>query len=349
MELIVAADKGDNNEVKRLLDQGADVNAQEYIYGTALQTAAVQGHQKTVNLLLDREADINAQSGNYGNALQAAEFHGYHEIVDLFLDLGADINAQVVNYGNALQAAVFVGNQKIVNLLLDRGANINAQGGVDGNALQVAVVRRYHKMAELLVEKGADVSIQPKLADRRSLLHVVVESSDLAFLKKLCDAGADIHLETQDEFGMIPLHTAVNTGRVDIVEYLLELGASPNIEDLEGTTPLQLALRKENCEIALLLYPRTTVGLSSICASDWQHCSGHIRPCNLEMISGESDTVAFRDQSLVMELSEMSYPLSFNKTRLAAYDHDFINEHRDTRRMLLVSLPLGLGKVHCAY
>jgi ankyrin repeat protein len=55
--------------VKKLLDCGADVNAQKKEYGNALQAAAREGHGAVIKMLLDCGANINAQGGNYGNTL----------------------------------------------------------------------------------------------------------------------------------------------------------------------------------------------------------------------------------------------------------------------------------------
>jgi ankyrin repeat protein len=58
--------------VQKLIQKGADVNAQGGEYGNALQAASYQGHQEIVKLLIDKGADVNAQGGLHHNALQAA-------------------------------------------------------------------------------------------------------------------------------------------------------------------------------------------------------------------------------------------------------------------------------------
>jgi ankyrin repeat protein len=63
--------------VKKLLDKGADVNAQGGHFGNALQAALCGGHEQVVKKLPDKGADVNAQGGQYGNALQAASSRGH--------------------------------------------------------------------------------------------------------------------------------------------------------------------------------------------------------------------------------------------------------------------------------
>jgi len=40
--------------VKMLLDRGADINAQGWFYGSALQAASAGGHEKVVQMLRDK-------------------------------------------------------------------------------------------------------------------------------------------------------------------------------------------------------------------------------------------------------------------------------------------------------
>ena len=60
--LIDAAEKGQTEQVKALLEEGADVNAKEdKDYGrTALLWTASYGHTEVVQVLLDAGADLNA-------------------------------------------------------------------------------------------------------------------------------------------------------------------------------------------------------------------------------------------------------------------------------------------------
>src|ERR1700686_1670239 len=63
--LAEAARKGDAMAVRRLLDEGVDVNT-KYRYGaTALAYASDRGHLDVVKLLLDRGADVNVRDTFY--------------------------------------------------------------------------------------------------------------------------------------------------------------------------------------------------------------------------------------------------------------------------------------------
>lgn len=75
LPIIRAAEKGDVDEVRRLLDAGENVNAYDGLgLITPLMAAAEKGHADVVRLLLDRKADVNARDGAEGlTALDYAE------------------------------------------------------------------------------------------------------------------------------------------------------------------------------------------------------------------------------------------------------------------------------------
>ena len=50
-------------------------------------------------------------------------------------------------------------------------------------------------------------------------------------------------INAQDCYGMTPLHYAVRSGNYDAVQVLLEAGANPNIENQDGSIPLDLGFK----------------------------------------------------------------------------------------------------------
>ena len=139
-----------------LLDHGANVNAQCWFIGSALQMAASAGRDQTVQLLLNYGANVNDQGGFQGNALQAAACTGREKIVQLLLDHGANVNTQGGHFGNALQAAAYACRDDIVQLLITHGADVNAQGGHFKSALQAAQWKQSSNTTQILLNHGAD-------------------------------------------------------------------------------------------------------------------------------------------------------------------------------------------------
>ena len=121
-----AARKGDAAAVKRLLDEGVDVNTKFRYNRTALSFAADRGHVEVVKLLLERGADVTMKDTFYGaTALTWAvspagdRTPNHTEVVRLLLARGkyssADLSA-------ALQTATRQKLSDVVLLLEKAGA-----------------------------------------------------------------------------------------------------------------------------------------------------------------------------------------------------------------------------------
>lgn len=85
--LMLAAIKGEQNLVVRLIERDADINKPGW---TPLHYAATNGHTDIMKLLLDKDAFIDAQSPNGTTPLMMAAMYGSTPAVKLLLDEGAD-------------------------------------------------------------------------------------------------------------------------------------------------------------------------------------------------------------------------------------------------------------------
>ena len=93
-DLHKACKAGNIEEVRSLIDSGADIEARDIHYGwTPLLYASSYGHIDIVKLFIDLGADIETKS-NYGHTpLHLASYHGHIDLVKLLINLGADIEA----------------------------------------------------------------------------------------------------------------------------------------------------------------------------------------------------------------------------------------------------------------
>lgn len=121
-----AVRKGDAAAVKKLLDQGVDVNTKYRYNATALSFACDRGHVEVVKLLLERGADLNAEDTFYHAtpltwAIQPATGRKpeHLEVVRLLLAKGGIPAAQLTN---ALEAATRTKQDDVVALLKAAGA-----------------------------------------------------------------------------------------------------------------------------------------------------------------------------------------------------------------------------------
>ena len=124
-QLIKAAEHGDTEKVRELLDAGADINSADQWRDTVLMLAAANGRANTVKLLLDAGADINIQDKFGKTALMRAAARGYADTVKLLLDAGADIDRPNKYGWTALMQAALWGHTSVMELLIRAGADVD--------------------------------------------------------------------------------------------------------------------------------------------------------------------------------------------------------------------------------
>lgn len=92
--LLVAADKGYTKIALILLENGADIyaqNGQDYGFRTPLHHAAKKGHVDIIKMLLAKGADVHASSSHdYWTPLHAATYDGQTTAALILLKAGAD-------------------------------------------------------------------------------------------------------------------------------------------------------------------------------------------------------------------------------------------------------------------
>ncbi|KAJ7114718.1 ankyrin repeat-containing domain protein [Mycena epipterygia] len=251
--LQAACAQGDIEIVHLLLEQGADVNAAAaggyFSFGNALHAASARGHTDVVRLLLEKGANVNAAGGMYGSTLQAASAEGHTDIVRLLLEKGVDVDTVGGRYGSALQAASTEGHTEIVRLLLDKSADVNAMGGEYDSALQAACKRGHTDIVHLLLETGADVNAPGGYYG--SALRRASTKGHTDIVRLLLEKGADVNA-AGGHYGSM-LQVASEDGHTEIVRLLLENGADINAAGGEYGNALNAACTKGHIEIVRLL------------------------------------------------------------------------------------------------
>nr|XP_050858210.1 G patch domain and ankyrin repeat-containing protein 1 homolog [Vespula vulgaris] len=77
-----------------------------------------------------------------------------------------------------------------------------------------------------------------------------VEQKDLKFLQKHITPE---NVNVSDDFGWTPLMSAAYCGHLEVIEFLLQLGANRRIKEKSGLTAAQLALKRNHLNIVALL------------------------------------------------------------------------------------------------
>lgn len=127
-DLIRAAKRNDPAEVKRLIEQGGDVNAKDSIQDSAFLYAGAEGFNDVLRLTLAAGADVRSVNRFGGTALIPACEHGHVETIRILLAAGVPVN-HVNRLGwTGMQEAILLNTggprqQEAVRLLLAAGAD----------------------------------------------------------------------------------------------------------------------------------------------------------------------------------------------------------------------------------
>lgn len=153
--LIEAAWADDVDAARDLIEQGADVNAQDETRQSAYLIATSEGYVDLLGLTLDNGADVTSLDGFNGTGLIRAAERGHHEVVARLLETDIDVN-HVNNLGwTALHEAILLGDGseryvQTVRLLLEHGADPSLPTGEGQDPLVLAENRGQDAVAELL-------------------------------------------------------------------------------------------------------------------------------------------------------------------------------------------------------
>jgi ankyrin repeat protein len=153
------------DEVRRLLDAGANPNQRDIAGRTALHIAAHMRAADIVRLLVDKGADVRAFESQRYDAITIAAVNDNAALVKLLIQLGGDPRAITSPYaGTALIAAAHLGNDNVVRELVAAGAPIDHVNNLGWTALLEAVILgdggfRHQTCVRILLEAGANASL----------------------------------------------------------------------------------------------------------------------------------------------------------------------------------------------
>jgi ankyrin repeat protein len=237
-ELHRAAEKGDFEVVKNLVEQGADVNENNKSDRTPLFGAAKSGNLEVVKYLLEQGANVNAIDKNGEFPLFYAAQSGNLEVVEYLVKNRAHVKAKNNKDITPLFCAAKNGNLAIIKYLVEQGADVNAKDNLNGEIshFNAACSGGHLEVVKYIVAQGLDVNEKNKYY--KTPLFNAVSSGNLATVKYLVEQNADIN--AQDYKNETPFFYAVKNGNVKIIKYLLEHNANINIKNNENKTPADI-------------------------------------------------------------------------------------------------------------
>ncbi|KAM4860497.1 2-5A-dependent ribonuclease [Thomomys bottae] len=251
-------------ELRRLLEGGADPNESEEWGWTPLHNAVQLGLEDMVRLLLRHGADPHRRKKNGATPFLMAAIAGDVHLLQIFLEEGADVNQCDSNGFTAFMEAAGYGRADAVRFLFGKGAEVNLRrvakedqrllGKGGATALMDAAERGHVEVVRILLEEmGAEVNARDNMG-RNALIHALLSCSDEVeeVTRLLLRHGADVRV--RGEKGKTPLILAVEKKSLSLVQMLLE---QENLEiddtDSEGKTALLIAVQLQMRDIVRCL------------------------------------------------------------------------------------------------
>ena len=250
MTIWQAAAAGDLEALETAVnDDGADVNGSDPADGSSpLMVAAREGQAVAVEWLLENGAEVNAQDGNGTSALMAASFLGYGDVARVLIREGANVTLQ--NYEGQgpiemLQVPWQITNA-IANDYLRLGVTeeeVSAGREVVGKLLEeaymelaktniwIAISFGNADLVKESIKNGAEVNEVEPGGSSPLLIAAVANNTDM--VSALIDAGANLDAQNTNN-GATALVAATFFGHHEIAKILIEAGADPSIADFEG-------------------------------------------------------------------------------------------------------------------
>ena len=268
MDMLYYAVRNNNPEMtKILIDKGLDKNRDYgYEYSTYLTDIAIDNNNLDVLKLLVKRGDSKE------TLIPKAVEQNNIEMVKYLLSIGQDIDAQRFYDGfwvdSPLKVAAENGYIEMAKFLIDEGANLNSADDymfyaynnydiakllVDNDVFNLNT-NTTREQAIKLVQDGKYYEIEKLLSSEDSNnidgydeLMNAISKGDMKALEKLIKDDTDLNKQYDK---ITPLGLAAARNDKEMVKFLVEKGADINLEDGYGYTPLIIAMKYRNIDLA---------------------------------------------------------------------------------------------------
>ncbi|OBT38880.1 hypothetical protein VE00_11137 [Pseudogymnoascus sp. WSF 3629] len=252
-------------DIAELIGQTAKKNIPDSKGDTLLHRAVAEGDRDAVDILTHLNAPLKATNGLKQTPLCIAVFNGHFEIAEDLVERGADPNAIYTNGLTLLASAVVSNNAEAVELLLRLKASIKQavmKTYLNEPALSWAIRYSYQDIARMLIDHdGVDLEAQDDSGFRP--LHAATYGNEAMTRMLLFEKDVEVDPKTNST-KLTPLMRAIDSGKVGIVEMLIDKGADINTQDVNLNTPLHSAAIRYDDNIAKCLLGEKSLNLNPL-------------------------------------------------------------------------------------
>lgn len=196
-----AAQRGEIEAVKVLLEHGANPNNSDITNMTPLHYAAQAQDPMCLQVLLENCAMITQQSRGWNALHYICSFHDDTTYIKLLLDYGADVNMRTYVGKTALSLAVIHNHVKSAAFLISKGADLDVLDNEGQSPLALSIKFGHFESLKLLLRSGATHKLLSEGDD--TLLHLVAKFPDGRIIDYLSDSDLrDVNLDAKNKDGL---------------------------------------------------------------------------------------------------------------------------------------------------
>eukprot|EP00746_Dinoflagellata_sp_MGD_P015791 gnl/MRDRNA2_/MRDRNA2_135266_c0_seq1.p1 gnl/MRDRNA2_/MRDRNA2_135266_c0~~gnl/MRDRNA2_/MRDRNA2_135266_c0_seq1.p1 ORF type:complete len:706 (-),score=127.08 gnl/MRDRNA2_/MRDRNA2_135266_c0_seq1:26-2143(-) len=220
-----AARNGEPEAVKTLIKLGANACCRTGVeQQTPLHLAAQAEELEVLEALVRASADKEAQDSRGYTALHVSVEQNRPDALAQLLRLGASREIKTRSGETALHLACHQNKPPLIVHLMRGGSDVNATGRRGMSPLHICADRGFLQCANTLLDPL-----------NRAEARGASDSSKLV-----------VKVNAHNDKQQTPLHLAAWAGRVDIIELLVRNVATVDVQDVEQSTPLNLAVSKNH-------------------------------------------------------------------------------------------------------
>jgi ankyrin repeat protein len=189
------------------------------------------------------------------SGLHAAAYKGDLAQIEKLLDARADLNARDSHGRTPLHIATFARQREAIRLLAKAGANLGLLENDRYDAVTIAAVADDEETLRTLLALGASAKLVTSRYDGTALI-AAAHLGHVGVVKQLIAAGAPLdHVNNLHWTALIESIVLGNGGprHVETLRALVAAGASTQLADRHGQTPLKLAGKRGFREMVQIL------------------------------------------------------------------------------------------------